>query len=74
MARRYRGHMGGERYLADTHPRKMLVHDLDNEKIECQIDAIIRAGNDKPFSMRPDASREGFHSCDYCLGDASRDE
>lgn len=35
MARRYRGHMNGERYLTNTSPSKLEVHDLDNEKTNC---------------------------------------
>ena len=49
MTRRYSGHMNGERYLANTSPSKLEVHDLDNEKTEkdaCQIDEIIKAGHD----------------------------
>jgi hypothetical protein len=48
MARRYRGNMNGERYLANRSASKREVHDLDNEKTgknECQIDEIINAGN-----------------------------
>jgi hypothetical protein len=51
MARRFRGHMNGEQYLGNLN--KMEVHDLDNEKTghnQCQIDEIIRAGNDRPFT------------------------
>ena len=45
--------MNGERYLGNTN--KQEVHDLDNEKTgtnQCQIDEIIRAGNDKPFTTQ----------------------
>jgi len=52
MARRWTGHMSGERYLGNTN--KTDVHDLDNEKAaanQCQIDEIIRAGNDKPSKL-----------------------
>jgi len=57
MARRYRGNMNGERYLANTSPSKLEVHDLDNEKTNCQIDEIIRAGHDKRA---------------YCIGGSNR--
>jgi 5-deoxy-D-glucuronate isomerase len=39
--------MRGEQYLGNT--SKKQVHDLDNEQTganECQVDEIIRAGND----------------------------
>jgi hypothetical protein len=48
MARRYTGHMNGERYLANKSPSKREAHDLDNEQTRCQIDEIIRAGHDVP--------------------------
>ena len=50
--RRYTGNMNGERYLANTSPSKKEVHDLDNEKTNCQIDEIIKAGHDKPYSSQ----------------------
>ncbi|MBV8547492.1 MAG: hypothetical protein JO093_24710 [Acidobacteria bacterium] len=68
MARRYNGHMNGEQYLGNK--AKKQVHDLDNEKTganECQIDEIIRAGNDTPFSSLAAAHGAGYADCDYCL-------
>lgn len=41
--RRYKGNMNGELYLANANSTQMEVHDLDNEKPQCQIDEIIRA-------------------------------
>ena len=41
MARRFNGNMKDERYLANTSSSKLEVHDLDNEKTNCQIDSII---------------------------------
>ncbi|MBL0178925.1 MAG: hypothetical protein IPP98_07355 [Gemmatimonadetes bacterium] len=75
MARRYAAHMNGEQYLANASPSKREVHDLDNEKTgswECQIDEIIRAGNDRPFTMLLLAKLEGYDNCAYCLGNSSR--
>ena len=54
MSRRFTGHMRGEKYLANANPSKREVHDLDNEKTganQCQIDEIIRAGNDRPMKI-----------------------
>ena len=68
MTRRRNGNMNGEQYLGNT--AKNLVHDLDNEQTgpnECQIDEIIRAGNDKPFTSLPSAHAAGYSDCDYCL-------
>lgn len=75
MARRYKGHMNGERYLANTSPSKREVHDLDNEKTganQCQIDEIIRAGNDKPYTSLDAAKRDGFDPCDKCMSGSKR--
>ncbi len=72
MARRYSGHMNGERYLANTSQSKLEVHDLDNEKTGCQIDEIIRAGHDKPYHSREAANRDGYDNCAYCIGGSTR--
>ena len=61
MTRRYTGHMNGERYLSNTSPSKREVHDLDNEKVACQIDEIIRAGHDKPYHSRETANNSVNH-------------
>jgi hypothetical protein len=66
--------MNGERYLGNKSPSKKEVHDLDNEKTNCQIDEIIRAGNDKPFvpDTLSQAHSEGYDNCAYCLGSSTR--
>ncbi|WP_341501927.1 hypothetical protein [Gallaecimonas sp. GXIMD4217] len=68
--RRYTGNMNGERYLGNTNTTE--VHDLDNEKTTCQIDEIIRAGHDKPFSSLEEAKRQGYDNCHWCLGGSTR--
>lgn len=72
MARRWRGHMNGERFLANTSPTKREVHDLDAETTQCQIDEIIAAGNDKPYTTLEAARRDGYDNCAYCLGGSRR--
>ncbi len=75
MTRRYRGNMKGERYLANTSSSKREVHDLDNEKTgtnQCQIDEIIKAGNDKPYTSLDTAKREGYDNCRWCLAGSTR--
>lgn len=75
MARRYRGHMNGERYLANANPDSLEVHDLDNEKTgahQCQIDEIIRAGNDRPYNSLEAAKRDGYDNCHWCIGNSTR--
>jgi len=73
MARRWRGHMNGERYLANTNNKE--VHDLDNADTAangCQIDEIIRAGHDRPFDSLPAARAAGFDNCAKCMGSSAR--
>lgn len=73
MARRYAGHMNGERYLGNAN--KQEVHDLDNEDTSpsgCQIDEIIRAGNDRPFTQLATANGQGYDNCAKCLAGSRR--
>jgi hypothetical protein len=75
MARRYRGNMTGEQYLANKSSSKKEVHDLDNEKTgknECQIDEIIDAGNDKPYTSLKAAKDDGYDECSHCLSNSKR--
>jgi hypothetical protein len=71
MSRRNTGNMHGEQYLADISMSKREVHDLDNEKPNCRIDEIIKAGMDKPFSVLDFAKRDGFNNCAHCIGDST---
>jgi hypothetical protein len=64
--------MQGERYLANTNRSHMEVHDLDNESTQCQIDAIIRAGHDRPYNSLAGAHAAGYDNCAYCLGGSTR--
>lgn len=64
--------MNGERYLANSSPSKMEVHDLDNEKSQCQIDEIIRAGHDRPYTTLAAAHAAGYDNCAWCLGNSTR--
>lgn len=70
--RRFTGNMNGERYLANASPSKKEVHDLDNEKTQCQIDAIIKAGHDRPYNSLSAAQAAGYDNCAYCLGNSTR--
>jgi len=58
----------GIKFLGDT--RKMEVHGLINEKPQCRIDEIIRAGG--AVSFDPDtvvqAHKEDYNNCPYCIG------
>lgn len=68
--RRYEGNMNGERYCGNAN--KMEVHDLDNEKSNCQIDEIIRAGHDRPFTSLSAAHAAGYDNGQWCLGGSRR--
>lgn len=73
MARRYKGNMKGEQYLGNKSKKE--VHDLDNEKTganQCQIDEIIAAGNDVPFTSASAAKAAGYDNCNYCIGGLTR--
>ena len=72
MARRRTGNMNGERYLANKSPSKKEVHDLDNEQAKCQIDKIIKAGNDKPYDSKKAANDAGYDNCAHCIGGSRR--
>ena len=70
MARRWTGRMNGERYLGNSNKKE--VHDLDNEKTQCQIDKIINAGHEVPFKTLAAAENAGFDRCHWCLGGSKR--
>lgn len=63
-----------KRYLGNSDADNMEVHDLSNEKAQCQIDEIIKAGHAVVFS--PDtlaqADEEGYDNCAYCIGGSVR--
>lgn len=71
MARRYTGRMSGERYLANANSNIREVHDLENERLACQIDEIIRAGHDQPHHTLFAAHAEGYDNCAHCIGGGS---
>lgn len=72
MVRRHSGNMRGEQYLANRSPSKREVHDLDHETARCQIDEIIRAGNDKPYTSHTAAKADGYDNCHHCIGASTR--
>jgi hypothetical protein len=62
------------RYLGNSSWTKMEVHDIWNEKSQCQITEIRKAGHAVVFD--PDtlaqAHKEGYDNCAYCIGDSKR--
>ena len=70
MGRRYGPPLNGAKYCANRN--EMEVHDLDNEKVQCQIDEIIKAGHAVPFDSLDAAHRAGYDNCAYCIGGSTR--
>ena len=73
MARRWTGNMNGEQYLGNT--AKKEVHDLDREDTAsngCQIDEVIAAEHDHPFTSIKVAHDSGYDNCAKCLGGSTR--
>ena len=74
MARRFGSPTYGRRFVGNRNPGHEEVHDLDNEKTQCQIDEIIRAKHAVAF--RPDtlaqARSQGYDNCAYCIGGSTR--
>lgn len=72
MARRPGPPLYGNQYCGNTNKKE--VHDLDNEKLHCQIDEIIDAGHARTFE--PDtlaqAHKEGYDNGAYCIGGSKR--
>lgn len=63
-----------KRFLGNSAPEHMEVHELNNEKPQCQIDEIIEAGHAVVFD--PDtleqAHNEGYDNGEYCIGGSLR--
>lgn len=72
MARRQGHPLYGKKYCANTSSSKKEVHDLDNEKANCQIDEIIKARHAKPYDSLEQAHRDGYDNCAWCLGGSTR--
>lgn len=63
-----------KRFIANTSPSHLEVHDLDNEKYSCQIDELMKGGN---YQFLPNNTEEGlanwlkehsnYDGCYWCL-------
>jgi len=62
--------LNGAQYCANK--STMEVHDLDNEKPQCQIDEIITAGNAVPYHSLEKAHADGYDNGHWCLGGSKR--
>ncbi len=67
-----RSEISNIRYLGNSNKKE--VHDLNNEKPNCQIDEIISTKHAVIFN--PDtleqAHKEGYDNCAYCIGGSRR--
>lgn len=64
----------GKRFLGNSNAKCMEVHDLNNEKGQCQIPEIIAAGHAVGFTpdTADEAHRCGYDNCAYCIGNSRR--
>lgn len=70
--RRYGPPLNGAKYCANKNPSKKEVHDLDNERTQCQINEIIHAGHAVPYDSLVVAHADGYDNCAWCLGSSTR--
>lgn len=63
-----------QRFLGNSSPSKMEVHDTQRESASCQLDEIIKAGHAVRFTpdTKEEAHRNGFDNCAYCIGGSTR--
>ena len=65
MARRQGHPLYDAQYCGNTNEKK--IHNLDNEKTQCQIDEIIKAGYAKPYYSLIAAYKNGYDNCPHCI-------
>ena len=72
MARRYPGLQW--RFLKNTNPVCLEIHDLDNEQPQCQIEEIIKAGHAQHLEISDIRNLQiwitknpKYDGCKYCL-------
>lgn len=56
-------------YLGNTNKKE--VHNLDNQKTNCQINEI-KLAHRKYFLTLQQAHSEGFDNCAWCIGNSKR--
>lgn len=57
------------RWLGNSN--KMEVHDLENERVNCQIDEI-KPEHREPFRNHVLARAAGYDNCAWCIGESTR--
>lgn len=62
----------GFQYLGNKSTKE--VHNLYNEKPQCQINEILVSGNAVRFTpdTLDEAHRNGYDNCAYCIGNSRR--
>lgn len=60
----------GKKFLGNTNTKE--VHDLDNEKPQCQINEIIAARHDVYFDTLAQAHLAGYDNGHWCIGGSTR--
>lgn len=62
----------GRRFLGNRNERE--AHDLQHEKVQCQIEKILQAGNGVGFypDTPAQARSEGYDNCAWCIGGSTR--
>jgi hypothetical protein len=65
MTRRWSKGMAGEKFLGNKDKKE--IHNLDKEKPECGIDAIVKAEFDIAFRTLEDAHNQGYQDCPFCI-------
>lgn len=63
-----------KRFLGNSNPSKIEVHELSSVTVNCQITEIFNSGHAVIFT--PDtlehAHLEGYDNCAYCIGNSKR--
>ena len=64
----------GQQYLGNSSPSKMEVHNLQQEKPQCQIDEILAARHAVRFipDTLAEAHNNRYDNCAHCIGNSTR--
>ncbi len=69
LARRLYAPFFAKRYAGNSETK--VLHDLDNEKRECEIDRIDSRKNVSMFEWLNTALEMGYRRCSYCMPEFS---
>jgi len=65
--RRWNGNSFGQKFLGNAETQ--VVHDLDNEQPDCEIEQIIANGKDEPYVQLFAPHSEGYALRPHCIGE-----